>query len=162
MSRPQPHAQRPSTASSSLDRKSLVTTGLLQGVAVTSPYVRFPDVQRVLVEALATFPSVTATGVETPADWNGQLPFVRVLRVGGQSGRLNDSPVVDVDVFAETYTAAEDLAEGLRQYLVGPPPPIVLFDRTDCEVGPREIPWGDGTVRRFNATYRITSRRRLV
>lgn len=121
--------------------------------------IRFPDVQRVLVAALAGFGT---TGLETPADWAGQLPFLRVMRTGGPSDRINDSAVVDVDVFDATYTEVEDLAERVRQYLTGPPPPVAVFDRVDCEIGPREIPWGDGDVRRFHATYRITSRRRLA
>lgn len=120
----------------------------------------FPDVARVLVEDLETLAGVGHTGTQTPVDLAGVLPFVRVLRVGGGSDRLNDLPVIDVDVFADTYAAAELLAERIRQRLVGPPPAQPQLDRADCEVGPRELPWGDGQIRRFGATYTLITRRR--
>lgn len=129
---------------------------------MTAPFLRFPDVQRVLVDGLVVLTGADRTAIETPADLADRLPFVRVLRVGGHSDRLNDVAVVDVDVFAATYTDGEQLAEQIRQYLVGPPPPIGVLDRVDCEIAPRELPWGDGQVRRWNATFHITSRRRLA
>jgi hypothetical protein len=130
-------------------------------VSVTSPFLRFPDVQRVLVADLETLAGVNHTGTETPEDLAGALPYIRVLRVGGGSDRLNDYATVDVDCFAATYTAAEQLAERVRQRLVGPPPPIAVLDRATCEVGPRELPWGDGQIRRFAATFQIAARRHL-
>ncbi len=130
---------------------------------MTSPFMRFPDVQRVLVEDLEALAGVGHTGTETPADLLGALPFIRVLRVGGGSDRLNDFPAVDIDVFAGTYAAAELLAEQVRQRVVGPPPAVAVLDRAVCEVAPRELPWGtpDDGVRRWGATYLITTRRRL-
>lgn len=124
---------------------------------------RFPDVQRVLVtglESLAGGP--THIGIETPESFTDRLPFVRVVRVGGFSDVISDFPTVDIDVWADTYTAAEALAERIRQYLCGPPPPIAVLDRAFCETAPRELPWGDGVLRRFGATYGLTTRRLLV
>lgn len=129
---------------------------------MTSPFRRFPDVQRLLVDELETLAGDGRTAIETPTNLADVLPFVRVLRVGGFSDRINDRATVDIDVFAATYGAAELLAERVRQHLVGPPPPVTLFDRIDCEIAPRELPWGDGTVRRWNATYLVTSRRHLT
>lgn len=129
---------------------------------MTTPFQRFPDVQRLLVAELEALAGDGRTGIETPGDLADRLPFVRVLRVGGFSDRLNDRASVDVDVFAATYTAGELLAEQVRQHLVGPPPPVGALDRVDVEVAPRELPWGDGTVRRWNATYTVIARRRTV
>lgn len=129
---------------------------------MTSPFRRYPDVQRLLVDELEGLAGAGRTGIETPVNLADVLPFVRVMRVGGFSDRLNDRATVDVDVFSSTYTAGELLAERVRQHLVGPPPPVVLLDRVDCEIAPRELPWGDGTVRRWNATYLVTSRRHLT
>ncbi len=128
---------------------------------MTSPFRRFPDVQRLLVDELEALAGADRTGIETPTNLGDVLPFVRILRIGGFSDRLNDRSTVDVDVFASTYSAGELLAEQIRQHLVGPPPPVTVFDRIDCEIAPRELPWGDGTVRRWNATYAVTSRRYL-
>jgi hypothetical protein len=126
---------------------------------VTTPILRFPDVQRLLVDDLVAAELAEHAGVETPADFTGKLPFIRVLRIGGGSDRLNDSAAVDVDVFHTTYSAGELLAEQIRQYLCGPPPPIPLLDRCVCELAPRELPWGDGTVRRWHTSYQIVARR---
>lgn len=129
---------------------------------MTSPFRRYPDVQRLLVDELEALTGAGHTGIETPVNLADVLPFVRVLRIGGFSDRLNDRATVDVDVFAASYSAGELLAEQVRQHLVGPPPPVVLLDRVDCEIAPRELPWGDGTVRRWNATYLVTARRHLT
>lgn len=128
---------------------------------MTAPFLRFPDVQRVLVDDLETLAGVGHTAIETPVDLAGSLPFVRVLRIGGPSDHLNDHASIDIDVFAATYDACEQLAEQIRQHLVGPPPPVAALDWVGCDAGPREMPWGDGTIRRFNATYTVVSRRRL-
>lgn len=128
---------------------------------MTGPFMRFPDVQRVLVADLETVAGDGHTGIETPEDLASALPFIRIRRSGGGSDRLNDFATVDVDCFAATYTEAEQLAERVRQRVVGPPPPIAVLDRATCEVGPRELPWGDGQIRRFAATYQIAARRHL-
>jgi len=127
---------------------------------LTAPFYRFPDVQRVVVAELETLAGAGHAAIETPTDLAERLPFVRVMRSGGYSDRLTDHGVVDIDVFAATYTAVELLAEQIRQHLVGPPPPIGVLDLVEVEVAPRELPWGDGTVRRFGATYRTHARRR--
>lgn len=129
---------------------------------MTTPFRRFPDVQRLLVADLVPLVGVGKVAIQTPGNLADVLPFVRVLRVGGNSDRINDFATVDIDVFAGTYTAGELLAEQIRQWLVGPPPPVPALDRVDVEVAPRELPWGDGTVRRWNATYRTVARRRAA
>ncbi len=127
------------------------------------PASRFPDVQRLLVDALVPMAGAdNRTGIETPSDLADRLPFVRVRRVGGPSTWLNDYSRVEVDVFALTYSAAENLAEDIRQWLCGPPPPLPALDRAVCDLGPRELPWGDGSIRRWGAEYELVARRRIV
>ncbi len=127
-----------------------------------APTRRFPDVQRLLVIGLEQVVGAGRTAVETPPDLELRLPFVRVMRIGGIRDRLNDLATVDVDVFAATYTAAQSLAEEVAEFLMGPPSGIREFDRVDCEIAPRELPWvDDNTVRRWGATYRPVTRRRL-
>jgi len=120
---------------------------------------RFPDVQAALVALLAPMAGGRA-GIETPADLESRLPFVRVMRTGGGSGRVSDSATVQVDVFAASYGAGEDLAERVRQYLTGRPlrHGRAVLDRVVCESAPVELPWAP-RVRRFVATYVVTSRR---
>lgn len=127
------------------------------------PTRRFPDVQKLLVFGLEPLTGANRTATETPEDLESRLPFVRVMRTGGFRDRLNDSPTVDIDVFAATYTAAESLAEQIAEFLIGPPSGIREFDRVTCEVAPRELPWAeDNNVRRWAATYRVVTRRRLA
>ncbi len=121
---------------------------------------RFPDVQTELVTYLATLAGgAPHAGIRTPTNFTGLLPFVRARRRGGPSDRLNDHATVDIEVFDALYTDAELLAEQVRQNLVGPPPAIHRFDRVECVTAPTEVLWGDGSVRRFAATYTITCRR---
>ncbi len=130
---------------------------------MTAPLRRFPDVQRVLVTLLEPLAGAGRAGIETPGDLQQKLPFVRVVRTGGSSTRLSDYALVDVDCFAATYTAAELLAERVRQYLTGPPlrsGPAVL-DRITCQSAATELPWAPG-IRRLNATYQVTARRYLA
>lgn len=126
-----------------------------------APTRRFPDVLAVLVDALEELAGSGHVAVETPADMESRLPFVRVTRVAGDRNRLEDLPVIDVDVFASSYSAGRLLADDIAEWLIGPPPAANVFDRVDCEVAPRELPWGDD-VRRFNASYRVILRRRLA
>lgn len=126
-------------------------------------FLRFPDVQRVLVAALEELVGAGRVAIETPTDLASRLPFVRVVRTGGSAGRVSAIPSVDVDVFAGSYLAAEQLAEQVREFLVGPPPGPVLLDRVDCTIFPRELPWDDdGLVRRFGAEFDVTVRRRVT
>lgn len=126
------------------------------------PLWLFPDVQRLLVDDLEALAGSGHTAIETPVDLEGKLPFVRVMRTGGPADLVTDYPTIEVDVFAATYTDGVLLAEKIRQRLVGPPPPVRVIDRCRCDIGPRELPWGDGIVRRFGATYSMSTRRRLA
>lgn len=120
---------------------------------------RWPDVNQVVRGLIAELVGIDNVGPETPADLAGRHVFVRARRVDGGNDDINDYPVVDVDVFAVRYDVGEPLAEQVRQRLTqrrSSP----LLDRIDCSTGPRELPWGDGTVRRFGATYEVVARRR--
>lgn len=119
---------------------------------------RFPDVQAVLVSGLAVWSGMDAD-TETPPNLADVLPFARVVRSGGGRNRVDDRAIVEIDLFDSTYAACEDLAERISQWLCGPPPPFAVFDKVECDIGPRELPWGTGTIRRMNAVYGIVARR---
>lgn len=131
---------------------------------MTTPFERFPDVQRLLVDALVVLvPGQAHTGIETPADLEQVLPFIRVRRNGGARDRFSDRATVDVDVFAATYREAELLAERVAQLLCGPPPPVAVFDAVEVANPPQELPWNElRTTRRFGAAYWVITRRRTV
>lgn len=128
---------------------------------MTSPTL-FPDVEVLLVGYLEGLVADSAqVDTETPGDFTGLLPFIRVYRFGGSSDRFNDFADIQLDVFAELRSVGFPLLRRIQSLLMGPPPPIALLDRVDCTVGPHELEWADGdTVRRWGATYRVVSRRR--
>lgn len=130
---------------------------------------RFPNMPRTLAGLLtgAGFVAAGRVGAETPANLEQVLPFIRVRRVGGASGQVDDRAVIDLDVFAADTTTGEPLAENVRQYLsqAGSLPAVnrAVIDRVEVISAPQELPWGDGTrVRRYGATYRITARRHRI
>lgn len=125
--------------------------------------VRFPDVQKVLVATLQPLAGgVTHTGTATPPNLAEVLPFVRVRRVDGPRDRVNDYAQVEVDVFAAAYAAGEPLAEAIAQFLSTARAVSPLLDRIECDTAFRELPHGNGVVRRWGATFTVVSRRRQV
>lgn len=118
----------------------------------------FPDVQRVLKTLVLTVDGVVGAGPETPGDLQQRLSFVRATRVGGGADRVTDSPVVDVDVFADRYDVGWPLAAAIRDLLLDPPHVVdgAVIDTCTLITGPMELPWSDPGVRRFLATYRFT------
>jgi hypothetical protein len=130
--------------------------------AVTTPG-GYPDIERVVCDLLA---DLGGTGTRTPADLQAVTPFLRVRRVGGVDDRVTDRARVDVEVFATTREAGEDLAEQVRQRLSVRGPLVVtsegrpvVVDRSMLLAGPVEVPWPDVVVRMFHASYQLESRR---
>ncbi len=120
---------------------------------------RFPDANIVFRNLIAQLVGAdTNVGPETPADLADRPWFIRARRIDGGNDEINDFPLMEVDVFAPTYAIGEPLAERVRQWLIrrrASP----LVDRIDCATGPRELPWGDGIMRRWGANYDVIARR---
>lgn len=124
----------------------------------------FPFIARALAALLIELglAEIGRVGTETPVDLQNQLPFIRIVRVGGDSDLVNDYPQVDLDVFAASSVDGERLSEAIRQLLTMPAPPYVdgvLLDRIVCLSGAVERPWADVNIRRYGATYRVVARR---
>jgi hypothetical protein len=123
---------------------------------------RFPDIESELmvwVDRVYTPTVPTATFV--PSEWPaGDFTFVRVGCLGGQDNGITDFSIVDVEVFSNTYAAAAELAEDIRQGLV---PRTRLssatIDSVRTDSKPHEVPWQGASVRRSFATYQIATRR---
>lgn len=118
----------------------------------------FPSAQRAVAEVLAGFGS---TGSRVPADLLGSLPFIRIQRTGGPDDLVFDSARVSIDVFTATDAESDSLSEAVRQHLLAVPhrTSVGLIDLVTTITGPAEIPWGDLDVRRYNASYTVSSRR---
>lgn len=130
----------------------------------------FPSIEEVVRELLLrelddAFTDGTQIGVEYPADLASRLPYAAIERIGGPRTRLNDYPLLDVEVFASSRTQAESLSERIDALLLGYPHSVmvgtrhVAIDSVTPLTTPRRIPWDDANVRRFGATYQFSVRR---
>jgi hypothetical protein len=121
----------------------------------------WPDVEALLVSALAGVGGARRVGTNTPADLASWLPMIQVGRVGGADDRLSDYPHVDVDCFAASRYAAGTLAGTVRSAVlalrhtdVGG----VLVDDVETLTGPMWVDYADPTIWRYLLTFEITLR----
>lgn len=125
---------------------------------MNAPALDWPDVEDLM---LAYLSPLGTTDSQTPANLQDVLPFITARTFGGSDDGWTQTVSLDVDAFAPTYVAARALARAIRKQLEVPLLVVngVAFDRISCLVVPFELPYADPNVRRFNATYRVTSRR---
>jgi hypothetical protein len=139
-------------------------------MTVLTPFAAIEDVLRTLFRA--DFPALAGSnpnrvGSFVPPNLKDVLPFVRVGRIGGPQGKLEDRPVVDIEVFHDTLTGARDLDSALTAYLhsgrlqadLGSNV-LVVIDAVRTETTGQEIPWDDPEIRRVASTHTFTVRRR--
>lgn len=124
----------------------------------------FPDPAQVFRDVLVALfgDREQHTGTTTPDDLESRLPFARVVRVGGPTGRTDDYPQLELDVFGARYDVTLLLARRAVDLLTGSgrKPPTPLLDRVTCEIGPRELLWSSTAgVRRIGTTFEATLRR---
>jgi hypothetical protein len=121
----------------------------------------FPDVADIICDVAEARDDVAAAGTVVPADLQDQLVYVHVHCFGGTDDRITDYPRVDVHVFATTYVAARDVAQGLREQFMATPivNDLGIIDRVDTVTRPFESPWADPDIHRFTASYRMHARR---
>lgn len=130
-------------------------------------FAAFVDIEYALMDLFAdlvTDPDDVCT--EIPDDLQARLAadrhVIHVHCIGGSGDRISDHPRVDVEVFAATRAVAKPLAETIRQRLIygGHRTAHGVIDRATTEVGPQKLPYEDPDVRRWSATYRLSTRRR--
>lgn len=126
----------------------------------------YPDVAHAVCDLLADL--VTGADIETPADLQSQVPWIRVTRTGGSSDRVTDRANLSVDVFASGATEASSIAEQVRQRLINGPFRSDVSFRTDhgqvdlatVAVGPQLLPPTDSdNLRLVTASYNVSVRR---
>lgn len=131
---------------------------------MTTPVqARFADIDVLLVLLLQDLAGgEDHCDTETPDDLLERLPFLRCRKVDGDRDRLFDRPIVEIDVFGLTRAVAQPLSEVVFEFLLRVPSPSQAIDRTYCNPSPRELPWGDGRIRRWSATYAFDLRRTKI
>lgn len=130
----------------------------------------YPDIEDVVrTLLLRDFADVLTTPAHVGTDWpadNSPLPFVRVEKAPlGRRERLNDYPVVDIEVLASTRSGAKSLIERIDAHLLDYPHSVVIssglavLDTVTVPVPPASRTWDSPSVRRFAGTYQFSVRR---
>lgn len=91
----------------------------------------------------------------------GGQAFCRVTDIGGNDDGLTDHPLIDVDVFANDFDRARDLAFGIQARLLGYPwrAGTTVIDQARTAMRPHPVPWDDDRIFRFYSSYTISARR---
>lgn len=100
---------------------------------------------------------------KVPGDLVASLPVVRVARGPGSDDGITDSPLLDVETFANTDQAAWDLAEDARQALqalAGKAVDGSLVDTVATVTGPVRLDYENPAVERYVASYRLDLRQK--
>lgn len=134
---------------------------------------RFPNIEKVLMHWAAgrwptEFPGGYEgghVGVEDPDPIDGYFFKPRRWPSGGRT-KLNDYPLVDIEVLGRDYDGVEDLIESMDAVLLGypvrvtTPTGVVVLDHVEQTRAPVRIPYfGETAVARFGATYQLSLRR---
>lgn len=103
---------------------------------------------------------------EFPADNpTGMAYYIAVETIGGPRDYFQDSPLIDIDVFANSRALAKSVSETVSDLLLGYPKTVLVegrrftIDRVGVVRRPVKEPWDDENVRRQGATYQLTVRR---
>jgi hypothetical protein len=119
----------------------------------------YVDAELLIVGYLTTAFPAAHVCTETPSSMTGQV--IQVERIGGSDTVPSlDPATVDVECFAATRIAANDLANQVRRSLrfasAGYTALGATIARVDTIVGPGWRPYANTNVRRVGATYKIT------
>jgi hypothetical protein len=117
----------------------------------------FPNAEEV---ALALLETAAPTVLVIPEDL--VPPLIVVRRVGGADDRITDQPRIQVQTFGANYAQAADLAEQSRQLILASPARAVAgatIDQAFTDTAPAYVDYGQPSVFRFVATYRLEFRR---
>ncbi|MBB5940082.1 hypothetical protein [Streptomyces zagrosensis] len=130
---------------------------------MADPPITFPDVERLVVNFLDARPELDAATVDNvpPAGFTGTQPVILVSRAGGawvDDLRL-DQPLVDLEVYGPTKTAAHGLALAARSALVAlrgtTYGTAYVSDVVEAD-GPRWLPdWNRSAANRYLSTVRL-------
>lgn len=111
--------------------------------------------------------ALAKVSVKAPTPGSSPLPAGQAYVWDGNADLTEGDFLVDVAFFAKTYAEASRLSRNFDSRFMGYPHRVssgdstVLLDRVSTNVIPNEVPFTeDDSVRRFQATYSVSFRRR--
>lgn len=118
----------------------------------------FPDAEDIGLDLLAGLgPTVLVTPVTLVP------PLIVVRRVGGYDTYITDRCRLQVQAFGSTHVQARDLAEACRQKVLAAPGAALVagfvIDRAVTDSAPTFVDYGQPSIHRYVATYRLEYRR---
>lgn len=127
---------------------------------MTSP---FPLVERAVKELIETrYPQADGKVGGSLSYEKSQELYVWIgLIPGGTTNEIEGEWIVDIDVFANSYSVAMTHALALEAILIGArhTTSVMRLDNCTQNIGPAERFWDDESVFRIGATYVFTARR---
>lgn len=118
----------------------------------------FPDAEDVGLDLLA---SLGTTVLATPATL--VLPLIVVARVGGSDTYVTDVCRMQIQCFGNTHVQARNLAEACRQKILASPGEDTvagaIIDRAVTDAAPVYVDYGQPSIHRYVASYRLEFRR---
>lgn len=126
----------------------------------------YPDVERLLVAWLNERIAVRVL-TDTPSNLEKVLPVIQITRIGGADTAPGiDRALIDVDTYGATRATAAQLAERVRYSflfkLAGSHYQGVTFADVDTLSGPSWRPYDNTALRRFGASYAITTHAKTI
>jgi hypothetical protein len=130
-----------------------------------------PDHSAVVHQIIAAWAvgenAVAKVSLKAPTPGSSLLPAAQAFVWDGNADLTEGDFVVDVAFFAPSYAVASRLSRTFDSHFMGYPHRVssgdstVLLDRVTTNVIPNEVPFTeDDSVRRFQATYSVSFRRR--
>lgn len=122
----------------------------------------FPDCEDVMCDLAETVLGSGKAYNELPDNLAGMLPVAWCFKIGGQCDGITDSPILQVNIIAETRTEALDLSNKVREAvfdLSGRKINGVLIDTADEKNGIRLQPAPAPKQPMIAATYSLSFRR---
>lgn len=126
----------------------------------------YPDIETVLIDWLKTVLTAPAGGslyvggTYTPEIEKAHAAAVRVELLDDPDDGITRVAYVQIEVYARTRSVAYSLSQEIRDVLWSSRSyGGMVRDRIFTVSGPKRVPWDNANIRRFLATYRISTRR---
>jgi hypothetical protein len=122
----------------------------------------YRDIEMDLVEWAIAEAGYTDGGSITPGKFDGHIPYIRVVKIGGSDNGVTDFPTLDIDSFDVDRNDVRTRLEHVRT-LLAPRTRLggsgAIIDSVRMNTSPRWLPWANDSISRFGMTVSLGLRR---